>query len=518
MADYHSDRPATRPGRDTWRHDNERGLALAADGDWVEASEAFAAAADCLARAVPSETRDVHEPLALVLSNLAQAYFRLGRTDDAMQQAQRACALRVAIAGEDGMPVARARMDLAVMLATAGRLDEATALVQRAIAGIEHRVGEEDARLAVVLENAARIALAAGAPANAEPLLLRLHALLGAHELSTSRAEQLLARVAAWRAPQAAAETVEAQMVATVASATAAATDPDDLLASFDDDALARVYAHASVTEQAEWDDQPLRDAVAVTDVLLRTTPSGVPIIPAPALVEPPSLDANAAAVEEVDAMLDVMDFTDVLPSPTLREPDAASMLSIEPTGESSMLDALDLELADVPRAEEPVADAPPAMALESVERAADDVGGEAPTGFVLDFAVEHGLIEDDQPLLEGPPVSSPVPDVLEPVGREEAPATTAPMTAAPVESASTAVVRMADTPAAVQPAAAAPPRPVPEPQPPVTSPPRPMRRTPEELVVLPPPAPPSGNGGRIALIVTAVAVIGGAAAFFLLR
>ena len=32
-----------------------------------------------------------------------------GRIDDAMLQAQRACALRVAIAGEDGMPVARAR-------------------------------------------------------------------------------------------------------------------------------------------------------------------------------------------------------------------------------------------------------------------------------------------------------------------------------------------------------------------------------------------------------------------------
>ena len=91
----------------------------------------------------------------------------------------------------------------AVMLAAAGRGDEAMALVQRAIAGIEHRVGDEDARLATVLENGARIALAAGHPANAEPLLLRLHALLDAHELSTARADTLLARVAAVRAKQA---------------------------------------------------------------------------------------------------------------------------------------------------------------------------------------------------------------------------------------------------------------------------------------------------------------------------
>ncbi|WP_396208672.1 hypothetical protein, partial [Gemmatimonas sp.] len=76
MAIFSSDNTAAPSGRDAWLHDNERGLTLAADGDWAEASEAFAAAADCLARALPSDSRGAHEPLALVLSNLAQALYR----------------------------------------------------------------------------------------------------------------------------------------------------------------------------------------------------------------------------------------------------------------------------------------------------------------------------------------------------------------------------------------------------------------------------------------------------------
>lgn len=505
MADYHSDHTAARPGRDAWRHDNERGLALAADADWVEASEAFAAAADSLARALPSETRDVHEPLALVLLNLSQAYFRLGRIDDAMQQAQRACALRVAIAGEDGMPVARARMDLAVMLATAGRLDEATALVQRAIAGIEHRVGEEDARLVVVLENAARIALASGAPANAEPLLLRLHALLDAHDLSPVRAAQLLARVAEGRSPNAAPATVAAETPVGSHVAT------DDLLASFDEDAQAPVYAHVSIAEQAEWDDQPLRDAVAVTDVLLRTTPSGVPIIPAPALVEPPNLEVGPAATDEADAMLDVMDFTDVLPAPTLREPAAASMLSLEPTDATSPLDALDLDLdldlvlADAPLEAEPDAETRLVAPEETVLPEGGDVAAGASGGFMLDFTVEHGLIDDDPSLWPGAPVPSPeiAQAITQAITQEIAPVPPSPPSPPPVQPPTQPPVPLQVESERPQP---------------VVSPPRPPRRTPEEMVVLPPPASSSGSGGRIAIIVTAIAAIGGAAAFFLLR
>jgi len=271
--------------RDDWMEDNTRGLSLAELAEWDEAAEAFAAAADVLARRAPNSSS--HDALALILGNLAQACFRAGRTDDALEHAQRACALRVALTGEDAMPVARQRMDLAVMLGAAGRLDEAQALVQRAIAAVELHVGDEDARLVVMLENAARLALAAGEPANAEPLLLRLHALLAVHGMSTDRADRLLAMVAAVRA-----------------GAEADRTD-----ASRD---VVAVYAHASIDDHEaleEWDDQPLRDAVAITDGLLRTTPLGVIMIQEPAHHDADILAAFETVVDTpVGAILDLVD------------------------------------------------------------------------------------------------------------------------------------------------------------------------------------------------------------------
>ena len=109
---------SARSERDGWMDDNTRGLSLAALAEWDEAAEAFAAAADVLARRAPDASS--HDALALILGNLAQACFRAGRTDDALLHAQRACALRVALTGEDAMPVARERMDLAVMLGAWG--------------------------------------------------------------------------------------------------------------------------------------------------------------------------------------------------------------------------------------------------------------------------------------------------------------------------------------------------------------------------------------------------------------
>ncbi|MBL0940955.1 MAG: tetratricopeptide repeat protein [Gemmatimonadaceae bacterium] len=363
---------------DSWWEDNDRGLALAADADWNEAAEAFAAAADALARQLPTDA-SAHDPLAMVLGNLSQSLYRAGRADEAIQQAQRACALRVALAGEDGMPVARARTDLAVMLAAAGRLDEAMALVQRAIAGIEHRVGEEDARLATVLENGARIALAAGHPANAEPLLLRLHALLDVHELSTERADVLLARVAQVRAQQSRVRTqqptptmtpvsaVLAEVTRTVAEqeereATRVALEAIDALAHADVEPLPpqsapaaaavetpAVYVHSAIEAEEDWEDQPLRDAVVLTDVLLRTTPSGVPAIPAP-------MD------------IDIVDDLEILPP------------------------------------------APAASAPDVTEEATPT------TDSVLGFSVHHGIVDDTvdaiEPPLKAPPVSLPVPEL----------------------------------------------------------------------------------------------------------
>jgi hypothetical protein len=256
MTDFSTGPTDTPPARDAWQADNDRGLMLAADGDWSEALDAFASAADGLGR---SPSPGGQEPLALALANLAQACFRVGRLDDAIQYQQRATALRVALTDEDSMPVARARMDLAVMLASAGQYDEAWTLMQQVIVSVEHGVGAEDTRLTIVLENAARIALASDNTAAAKPLLLRLHALLDQHQLPTAPADSLLAEIASGHAP------AQALRVQTL-----------------------QVEEQAPVTALEEWEDQPLRDAVSVTDELLRATPSGVPSVPSTTVVEPP--------------------------------------------------------------------------------------------------------------------------------------------------------------------------------------------------------------------------------------
>ncbi|MCA2993279.1 tetratricopeptide repeat protein [Gemmatimonas sp.] len=474
MADFPSDRPVARPERDAWPHDNHRGLSLAEAGDWAEAAEAFASAADCLARSLPDARAvagESHlEPLALVLGNLAQACFRLGRLDEALRHAQRACALRVAITGEDGMPVARTRMDIAVMLASGGRLDEATALIQRAIAGIEHRVGEEDERLAPVLENAARIALASGQPANAEPLLLRLHALLDAHDRSTASADLLLAQVAAVRAHQRAAVAVPAaapERVVAVAPERVVAAAPERVVAAVParvvapaparvvapapapvpaavpvktpvssayvdgfDDASPRVYAHASITDRADWEDQPLRDAVVVTDHLLRITPTGVPVVPTTALLEPPDLAVNDETVDEAAALHDPIDVPDALPAPSLREPVTERLPSVDP-----VIDA--------------------------------EADGDA------------SMADDEAAVVQAAPISPPEPNAE------------AAMTPAPA--------RFAPTPAGGQ---------------------QPVARPPEARVVLPEPTESPGHHRLIAIVaaVVAAAAAGGAAAFFALR
>ncbi|MEQ1692400.1 MAG: tetratricopeptide repeat protein [Gemmatimonas sp.] len=224
----------SRATRDDWSDDNARGLAFAALGAWSDAADAFSNAVD-----VATGQADVasHDALALVLNNLAQASFRAGRVDDGIRHAQRACSLRAALIGEDAIGVARARADLAVMLGSVGRVEEGLGLLSRAIAGIERSAGDEDLRLSTVLENAARLAMAAGQPATAEPYLIRLHALLAAHELPTDPADLLLARIAAYRRRAS-----------------------EELVFELEQDV-------------AEFDDQPLRDAVQVTDQLLRSTP-----------------------------------------------------------------------------------------------------------------------------------------------------------------------------------------------------------------------------------------------------
>ncbi len=246
-----------------WTVENARGVHHAERAEWSAAADAFAAAADTITANESAEFA-THEAMALVLGNLASACFRTGRVDDGIRHAQRACALRVALVGEDAITVARARSDLAVMLCSVDRAVEASALIGRAIACIEQYAGDEDPHLIPVLENAARVAMVLSQPASAEPYLLRMHALLAAHDLPLHRAEALLARVAASR-------------TATPRAVDAQTAVESSVRTELHDDLDAGPELELDLRDEA--DDQPLRDAVAVTDVLLRTTPTGSPVI-----------------------------------------------------------------------------------------------------------------------------------------------------------------------------------------------------------------------------------------------
>lgn len=273
-------KPEASQSPERWQDHNRRGLGFAAASDWTEAASAFSSAAEVLAQS--SDMEPPHEPMALVLGNLANACFRSGRIEEALSHGQRACALRVALAGEDGMPGARARMDLAVMLATAGKGDEAMSLVRRAIRTVEHHVGEEDPNLGVILENAARIALSSGEIANAEPFLLRLHALLALHDEPTKTADRLLKRIAEIREEQSRktlAGAAKDEVKEVVNDEVNNELKGEQKNEAQDEDESDRVDTFVF---QGNWEDQPLREAVAITDVLLRNTPSGIRAIHAP--------------------------------------------------------------------------------------------------------------------------------------------------------------------------------------------------------------------------------------------
>jgi len=202
MSELSIDPRAPGAAHDQWHDLNTRGLQLAADGEWSAAADAFAACVQAVSDSRSADQHvaddDVDAPhlLALLLGNLAQAHFRAGHRDEGIARATEAIALRSALAGTDAITVARAQADLAVMMGSVGRLDDARTLLVQARSIIEQVGGDEDVRLTSVLENAARVELACGNVSGAEPLLLRLHALQQAHGLTTDVASALLQRVA----------------------------------------------------------------------------------------------------------------------------------------------------------------------------------------------------------------------------------------------------------------------------------------------------------------------------------
>jgi hypothetical protein len=186
-----------------------------------------------------------------------------------------------------------------------------------------------------------------------------------------------------------------------------------------------------------------------------------------------------------------------------------------------SPLDALALDLTD-DRFPGAVADAEPAQAPAPTAAPAT-----APTllpdnGLLLDFAVEHGMANDEAALVQRAPISLPVPDMHEPAVARAPEVTVEPRLTvvsagstrgiAPIDNMVPTAPPLPETSAAAA-VPTAPARPAPTP----TGGQRPVRRTPESRVVLPAPTESKGKGGLIA-IGAAVVAAGGAAAFFLLR
>jgi tetratricopeptide (TPR) repeat protein len=128
--------------RDSWMERNSEGLALAAKGLWPDATRAFEAALESLDAIGPDDSvtlaaRDVAR--AKILLNLAQSSFYAGAFEEARRSAERSCAIRVGLYGEDSLVVARTRTALAVILESLGERDEARSLRERATAATERK-------------------------------------------------------------------------------------------------------------------------------------------------------------------------------------------------------------------------------------------------------------------------------------------------------------------------------------------------------------------------------------------
>ncbi|MEO7362741.1 MAG: tetratricopeptide repeat protein [Gemmatimonadaceae bacterium] len=167
-----------------WTLFNAEGLRLADQGRWVDAIGAFELA---VAEVTGIDTDNTvtgvaHDAIrARLLLNLGQCHFHTGAFAESRRLAERSCALRVSLYGEDSLMVARTRGDLAVILAASGHSDEAISLLERAVSVVERKRGDASAHLLPLFTNAAHL-LARVAPDRAEPYVARLKALVFAQQ------------------------------------------------------------------------------------------------------------------------------------------------------------------------------------------------------------------------------------------------------------------------------------------------------------------------------------------------
>lgn len=298
--------PAFGDPHAAWRARNDAGVSLALEGRWPEALDAFSDAltdAPCFV-----EAPDVH---ALLHGNRAQAHFHCGELQRAVESARRALAARLVCGDEDDAPVARMRADLGVYLAACGDITEAAQSLRVARTSLETRFGDDDLRLATVLENQARVQLMAHRPDVAEPLLLRLHALLEEGGQATDTLTPLFNAVRSARGPGFANEPI---------------AEPDAIL---DDESLDDFDVFPLETDATA--DSPVAASLEIE------------------LIEPEEddllvFDALPANVEAPDLLDDAFELIDAEEFPPMRSPSAAAIRSaglIEPGAHATPQEAM---------------------------------------------------------------------------------------------------------------------------------------------------------------------------------
>ncbi|MEP6834923.1 MAG: tetratricopeptide repeat protein, partial [Gemmatimonas sp.] len=339
---------------DAWRAFNAEGLALAHQGRWVDATRVFEEALavfdvpDVEGR-VTSVAKD--DARARLMLNIGQCQFHLGAFEESRRFAERSCALRVSLYGEESLVVARTRGDLAVILGASGHTDEAMSLLERAVLAVERKRGDESAHLLPLLTNAARL-LARSAPDRARPYISRLKALLFAQKLGRD----------------------------------AEIFQPSELPG----------YSFAPSPQSSAGDDHLLRRAIAQTVDLLRSTPSTNLAMPG----SPPPLPDDVVVTQEQlghvipapqpqrDASVDVVWEYEV-PPPV--EPPTSSSANVVVGG----IDDTVFDLVEPP---------PPTLNTIPVATAITDKANANPLGFEVQYGIPSQLHESfDNPTVPLP-------------------------------------------------------------------------------------------------------------------
>lgn len=313
--------PAFGDPHAAWRARNDAGVSLALEGCWPEALEAFSEALTVAPGF--ADAPDVH---ALLHGNRAQAHFHCGEWQLAAESARRALAARLVCGEADDAPVARMRADLGVYLAACGNVADAEQSLQMARASLESQFGDDDLRLATVLENQARVQLLANRPDDAEPLLLRLHALLGERELPTDALTPLFDAVRHARAPVAVAEEV-----ADVGAPVAMAEEVAHVAAQSSGADWEERATHAELESHLSIDEFDVFPIEAVDEALATQAPAHPDAIE---LVDPADLDLLVfdAIEDEVSASSllddDAFELIDAEDFPPMRSPSPAAIRS----------------------------------------------------------------------------------------------------------------------------------------------------------------------------------------------